>query len=162
MAEPDLELSIVMTAYNEAEAIGRVLQGLQEELTGLPDLAGRCEVVVVDDITDRQRAMLDFAVQVSEASHKITEDDREALRTHGFTDQERDGFSKLLRSGFVDQVEYLAYHGQFPFWYRQVNRNLGAKSWHKIAPYAFYDHISNNNEGTRVQMWVGLQGSISF
>jgi hypothetical protein len=44
----------------------------------------------------------------------------------------------------------------------QVNRNLGAKSWHKIAPYSFYDHISDNYKGTRVQMWVGLQGSISF
>jgi endonuclease/exonuclease/phosphatase family metal-dependent hydrolase len=35
-----------------------------------------------------------------------------------------------LRSGFVDQTEYLAYHAQFPFWYKQVNRNLGRLARH--------------------------------
>ena len=33
--------------------------------------------------------------------------------------------SGSLRSGFVDQTEYLAYRAGFPFWYRQVNRSLG-------------------------------------
>lgn len=35
-----------------------------------------------------------------------------------------------LRSGFVDQIEYLAYHGRFPYWYKQVNRNLGRLAQH--------------------------------
>lgn len=35
-----------------------------------------------------------------------------------------------LRSGFVDQTEYLAYHAQFPYWYKQVNRNIGRLARH--------------------------------
>jgi endonuclease/exonuclease/phosphatase family metal-dependent hydrolase len=35
-----------------------------------------------------------------------------------------------LRSSFVDQIEYLADQAQFPFWYRQVNRNLGKLAQH--------------------------------
>lgn len=31
-----------------------------------------------------------------------------------------------LRSSFVNQVEYLADRGHFPFWYYQTNRNLGS------------------------------------
>ncbi|WP_428605096.1 endonuclease/exonuclease/phosphatase family protein [Sedimenticola sp.] len=33
--------------------------------------------------------------------------------------------SGSLRSGFVDQTEYLANQAAFPFWYKQVNRSLG-------------------------------------
>ncbi len=40
--------------------------------------------------------------------------------------------------------------------------NLGVKPWHEIAPYSFYTHTGNSYKETRVQMWVGLQGSISF
>ena len=35
-----------------------------------------------------------------------------------------------LRSGFVDQTEYLAHRSAFPFWYQQVNRNIGALAQH--------------------------------
>ncbi len=42
--------------------------------------------------------------------------------------QEVDGGS--LRSSFVDQIEYLAEEARFPFWYRQVNRNLGRLGQH--------------------------------
>jgi endonuclease/exonuclease/phosphatase family metal-dependent hydrolase len=35
-----------------------------------------------------------------------------------------------LRSAFVDQIEYLAQSAQFPFWYKQVNRNLGRLAQH--------------------------------
>jgi uncharacterized peroxidase-related enzyme len=34
----------------------------------------------------RQRAMLDFAVKVAEQSSRVTEEDREMLRKHGFSD----------------------------------------------------------------------------
>lgn len=35
-----------------------------------------------------------------------------------------------LRSGFVDMTEYLAHRGGFPYWYRQVNRNIGMFAQH--------------------------------
>ena len=38
--------------------------------------------------------------------------------------------SGSLRSGFIDQTEYLAFHAHFPFWYGQVNRNLGKLAQH--------------------------------
>jgi len=42
--------------------------------------------------------------------------------------QECDGGS--LRSGFVNQVQYLAEAGGFPYWYQQLNRNLGRLAQH--------------------------------
>jgi endonuclease/exonuclease/phosphatase family metal-dependent hydrolase len=38
--------------------------------------------------------------------------------------------SGSLRSGFVDQTEYLAHRAGFPHWYRQTNRNLGKLAQH--------------------------------
>ena len=58
--------------------------------------------------------------------------------------QECDGGS--LRSGFINQVEYLAEAGQFPFWYQQLNRNLGRVAQHsngvlsRIEPAEIEDH----------------------
>ena len=40
------------------------------------------------DITDRETAMLDFALKVSRGSRSINEDDRERLRSHGFSDDD--------------------------------------------------------------------------
>lgn len=40
------------------------------------------------DIAPRQRAMLDFAMKVCEASHTIGEADFDALRVHGFDDED--------------------------------------------------------------------------
>jgi len=40
------------------------------------------------DITPRQRAMLDFALKVCSASHTVEEADFEALRVHGFSDED--------------------------------------------------------------------------
>lgn len=40
------------------------------------------------DIAPRQRAMLDFAMKVCEASHTIGEADFDALRAHGFDDED--------------------------------------------------------------------------
>ena len=37
------------------------------------------------DITPKQRAMLDYAVKVSQAAHEITEQDHAALRAEGFS-----------------------------------------------------------------------------
>ncbi|WP_260291808.1 endonuclease/exonuclease/phosphatase family protein [Sedimenticola hydrogenitrophicus] len=52
--------------------------------------------------------------------------DRIAAVIHGYDIvglQEVDSGS--LRSGFVDQTQYLARQAAFPYWYRQVNRSLG-------------------------------------
>lgn len=40
------------------------------------------------DLDERQKAMLDFAEKVTEASHKIEESDRQALRDVGFSDRD--------------------------------------------------------------------------
>ena len=40
------------------------------------------------DITPRQRAMLDFAVKVTSESHLVGDADFEALRGHGFSDED--------------------------------------------------------------------------
>jgi uncharacterized peroxidase-related enzyme len=40
------------------------------------------------DITPRQRAMLDFAMKVSLRAQEVEEADYEALRAHGFTDDD--------------------------------------------------------------------------
>ena len=40
------------------------------------------------DITDRQRAMLDFAVKVSQHAHTISDEDIQALAQHGFSNQD--------------------------------------------------------------------------
>lgn len=38
--------------------------------------------------------------------------------------------SGSIRSGFLDQTEYLANRANFPWWYRQVNRNMGKIAQH--------------------------------
>ncbi|WP_263146355.1 endonuclease/exonuclease/phosphatase family protein [Pseudomonas sp. RIT-PI-AD] len=58
--------------------------------------------------------------------------------------QEADGGS--LRSGFVNQVEHLARLGEFPYWYQQLNRNLGRLGQHsngllsRLQPTLLEDH----------------------
>lgn len=58
--------------------------------------------------------------------------------------QEVDGGS--LRSGFINQVEHLAREGAFPYWYQQLNRNLGRFAQHsngllsRYAPDLLEDH----------------------
>ena len=58
--------------------------------------------------------------------------------------QEVDGGS--LRSDYVNQVEHLAQLGNFPYWYQQLNRNLGALAQHsngllsRLQPSLLEDH----------------------
>ena len=40
------------------------------------------------DITSRQKAMCDFAVKITEASYKISDEDFATLHQHGFTDED--------------------------------------------------------------------------
>jgi hypothetical protein len=43
-----------------------------------------------------------------------------------------------------------------------TNPDMGTMPWNEIAPYSFYNHTGNNYDQTCVQMWVGLQGSVTF
>ena len=58
--------------------------------------------------------------------------------------QEVDGGS--LRSGFVNQVEYLAEQARFDYWYQQLNRDLGRFGQYsngvlsRFVPYEIEDH----------------------
>ncbi|MCW2294826.1 endonuclease/exonuclease/phosphatase family metal-dependent hydrolase [Pseudomonas sp. BIGb0408] len=58
--------------------------------------------------------------------------------------QEADGGS--VRSGFVNQIEHLARLGAFPYWYQQLNRNLGRFGQHsngllsRLRPSILEDH----------------------
>mgnify|MGYP001216787562 FL=1 len=58
--------------------------------------------------------------------------------------QEVDGGS--IRSGFVNQVEFLAKLAHFPYWYAQLNRDLGPLAQHgngllsRIEPMGLEDH----------------------
>ena len=48
-------------------------------------LAANCRIA---GLPARQRAMLDFSVQMAAASHEIVEADRDALRAAGFADRD--------------------------------------------------------------------------
>lgn len=58
--------------------------------------------------------------------------------------QEVDGGS--FRSGYTNQVHYLAQAAHFPYWYQQLNRNLGKLAQHsngllsRLRPYSIEDH----------------------
>ncbi len=70
--------------------------------------------------------------------------------------------SGSLRSGFLDQTEYLAHRARFPYWYRQVNRSLGKIAQHsngvlsRIRPHTVDEHKLPGLRG-RGAMLVELQ-----
>ena len=77
------------------------------QLSGDPQLG---EALVMNyrvaKIDTRQRAMLDFAVKLTEASAKVEEPDREALRAVGLTD--RDIFDIASVAGFFNMTNRVA------------------------------------------------------
>lgn len=77
------------------------------ELSGNPELG---EQIVMNyrvaDIDDRTRAMLDFSVALTEGSAKTSEVDREALRAHGFSDE--DIWDIAAVAGFFNMTNRLA------------------------------------------------------
>jgi endonuclease/exonuclease/phosphatase family metal-dependent hydrolase len=70
--------------------------------------------------------------------------------------------SGSLRTGFLDQTEYLAHRARFPYWYRQVNRSLGKIAQHsngvlsRIRPHRVDEHKLPGLRG-RGAMLVELQ-----
>jgi uncharacterized peroxidase-related enzyme len=77
------------------------------ELSGNPALG---EQLVMNwriaEVTPRQHAMLDFAAKMTEASHRMGEDDRAALRAHRFTD--RDIWDIAAVAGFFNMTNRIA------------------------------------------------------
>lgn len=77
------------------------------ELSGDPKLG---EMLVMNyriaDLDARQRAMLDFAVLMTEASHRIEEADRQKLRDVGFSD--RDIWDIAAVAGFYNMSNRMA------------------------------------------------------
>ncbi|MCD4709726.1 MAG: hypothetical protein K8R52_02695 [Bacteroidales bacterium] len=42
------------------------------------------------------------------------------------------------------------------------NPDMGMMAWNEIPPYSIYSRTNSSYKQTNVQMWVGLQGSVSF
>lgn len=77
------------------------------ELSGDPVLGERMVMNYrTADLSPRQRAMLDFAVKLTEASAKVEEADRQALRDMGFSD--RDIFDIASVAGFFNMTNRVA------------------------------------------------------
>lgn len=77
------------------------------QLSGDPELG---EMMVMNyrvaDLSPRQKAMLDFAVKLTEAPAKIEEPDRKALRDSGFSD--RDIWDIASTAGFFNMSNRVA------------------------------------------------------
>jgi uncharacterized peroxidase-related enzyme len=77
------------------------------ELSGDPVLGERMVMNYrTADLTPRQRAMLDFAVKLTEASARVEEPDRQALRDLGYSD--RDIFDIASVAGFFNMTNRVA------------------------------------------------------
>jgi len=50
-----------------------------------------------------------------------------------------------LRSGFLDMTEYLAHRGGFPYWYHQVNRNMGMLAQHSNGFLSRLDAVESRS-----------------
>ncbi len=82
-------IAVVVSAVNRCFYCLVAHGAAVRELSGRPELG---EMLVINyrvaDLDARQRAMLDFAVLMTEASYKIEESDRQALRDVGFSDRD--------------------------------------------------------------------------
>lgn len=77
------------------------------ELSGDPELGERLVMNYrTADLDGRQRAMLDFAVKMTEASYRIEEADRQVLRDVGFS--ERDIWDIASVAGFFNMTNRVA------------------------------------------------------
>ncbi|MEE9454622.1 MAG: peroxidase-related enzyme [Paracoccaceae bacterium] len=114
-------IAVVVSAVNRCFYCLVAHGAAVRELSGMPELG---EALVMNyrvaKLTARQRAMLDFAVLMSEASHKIEEPDRQHLRDVGFTEADIwdiaavAGFFNMTNrmSSAIAMVPNAAYHGQ--------------------------------------------------
>ena len=115
-------IAVVVSARNHCfycqTAHGAAVRGL----SGDPVLG---ELMVMNyqaaELSHRHRAMLDFAVKITERSHTITESDRALLRDAGFEDQEIWDIAEVAAffnmsnrlASAVDMQPNPEYHSQF-------------------------------------------------
>lgn len=69
---------------------------------------------------------------------------------------------KVLFGWRVDDKVYLHVGPTFNVSVAHSNPDFGVLEWNQIPPYSFYNHTNTNYEQTNVQLWVGIQGSITF
>ena len=100
-------IAVAVSSYNKCYYCLVAHGAAVRELSGDPQLG---EALVMNyrvaKITPRQRAMLDFAVQLTRESAAVEEADREALRAHGFSD--RDIFDIASVAGFFNMTNRVA------------------------------------------------------
>lgn len=100
-------IAVVVSAVNRCfyclTAHGQAVRAL----SGDPKLG---EMLVMNyrvaELDPRQRAMLDFAVKMTEESHRIEDEDRQALREVGFSD--RDIWDIAAVAGFFNMTNRMA------------------------------------------------------
>ncbi len=100
-------IAVVVSSINRCYYCQVAHGATVRELSGKPELG---EQMVMNyrtaDLSPRQRAMLDFAAMLTEASSRIEETDREALRAVGFSD--RDIWDIASVAGFFNMTNRIA------------------------------------------------------
>ncbi len=82
-------IAVVVSATNRCHYCVVSHSAALRKLTDDPVLADRLATgYKYAELDERERAMLDFAVKLTEESHRMTEDDVEALRAVGWSDEE--------------------------------------------------------------------------
>ncbi len=100
-------IAVVVSAVNRCYYCLVAHGAAVRQLSGDPELGERLVMNYRTAILDpRQRAMLDFAVLLTEASARVEETDRQALRDAGFSD--RDIWDIASVTGFFNMSNRLA------------------------------------------------------
>ena len=100
-------IAVAVSSHNHCHYCVVAHGAALRQLSGNPALGEQIAINYrVADIAPRQRAMLDFAMKVTEASARISEEDRAALREHGFTD--RDIWDIASVAGFYNMTNRIA------------------------------------------------------
>ena len=115
-------IAVVVSSINKCFYCLTAHGAAVRQLSGDPILG---EMLVMNyraaDLEPRQKAMLDFAEKVTEASHKIEESDRQVLRDVGFSDRDIWDISAVAAfynmsnrmASATDQRPNDQYHGAF-------------------------------------------------
>jgi uncharacterized peroxidase-related enzyme len=100
-------IAVVVSSVNRCYYCQVAHGATVRELSGNPELGEQLVMNYrVADLDARTRAMLDYAVALTEASAKVTEADRAALRAEGFSD--RDIWDISAVTGFFNMTNRLA------------------------------------------------------
>jgi uncharacterized peroxidase-related enzyme len=82
-------IAVVVSATNRCHYCVVSHSAALRKLTEDPELADQLATAYTNvPLEDRERAMLDFAVKLTEESHRSSEEDVDALRRAGWTDEE--------------------------------------------------------------------------